>query len=45
VKEIRCPACKALLMKGQVVEVEVKCRKCGKMVRIREGARFPKIDS
>jgi phage FluMu protein Com len=35
-KEIRCPACRALLLKGLVVDIEVKCRKCGKIVRIRE---------
>jgi phage FluMu protein Com len=27
--EIRCVKCRRLLMKGAVIEVEVKCPKCG----------------
>jgi len=28
-KDIRCKRCKRLLMKGEVLVVEIKCPKCG----------------
>ncbi len=28
-KEIRCRKCHRLLMKGEVVKIEIKCPKCG----------------
>ncbi|WP_321404558.1 Com family DNA-binding transcriptional regulator [Maridesulfovibrio sp.] len=33
-QEHRCPSCNRLLMKGKVIEVQVKCPKCKKIVRI-----------
>lgn len=35
-KEFRCPKCNALLLKGNNLEkaqIEVKCRRCGEIVR------------
>jgi len=32
-KEVRCPHCKALLMKAKMAECEVLC-KCGRLVKI-----------
>ncbi|WP_419779244.1 Com family DNA-binding transcriptional regulator [Maridesulfovibrio sp.] len=37
--EHRCPVCRRLLLKGKVIEVQVKCPKCKKMVRIVEEDR------
>lgn len=34
--EIRCRRCRRLLMKGTVVNVEVKCPKCGYIQVIRD---------
>jgi len=28
-KEIRCKKCKRLLMKGEILAIEIKCPKCG----------------
>ena len=28
-KEIRCKKCKRLLMKGNILKIEIKCPKCG----------------
>jgi iron complex transport system substrate-binding protein len=28
-KQIKCRKCKKMLFRGQVVEVEIKCPKCG----------------
>ncbi len=28
-REIRCKKCNRLLMKGEIIEVEIKCPKCG----------------
>ncbi|WP_156952631.1 Com family DNA-binding transcriptional regulator [Maridesulfovibrio frigidus] len=30
----RCPVCGRLLMKGQLIEVQVKCPKCKKIVKL-----------
>ncbi len=30
-KEERCPKCNGLLFKGQAKNIEIKCRKCGKV--------------
>ncbi|MBI9112815.1 Com family DNA-binding transcriptional regulator [Maridesulfovibrio ferrireducens] len=30
----RCPVCGRLLMKGKVIEVQVKCPKCKKLVKL-----------
>jgi len=35
-KEIRCKKCKALLLKGEVKEIQIKCRKCGHIQLIKE---------
>ncbi|WP_320169514.1 Com family DNA-binding transcriptional regulator [Maridesulfovibrio sp.] len=35
--ELRCPVCKRLLMKGRVVEVQIKCPKCKKIVTLTGG--------
>ncbi|CCO25009.1 Com family DNA-binding transcriptional regulator [Maridesulfovibrio hydrothermalis] len=32
--EHRCPVCRRLLMKGKVVEVQVKCPKCKKLIKL-----------
>ncbi|WP_432735821.1 Com family DNA-binding transcriptional regulator [Maridesulfovibrio sp. FT414] len=32
--EHRCPVCRRLLMKGKVIEVQVKCPKCKKLVTL-----------
>jgi rubrerythrin len=36
VKEYRCPVCKRLLMKGQIVIIETRCPKCKKISIIRD---------
>ena len=33
-KEYRCPVCHRLLMRGQVVRVEIRCPKCRRLVTI-----------
>ncbi len=32
--EHRCPVCRRLLMKGRLIEVQVKCPKCKKIVNL-----------
>ena len=27
--EIRCKKCNGLLLKGKIIDIEIKCRKCG----------------
>ncbi len=34
-KEVRCPNCHSLLFKGQAQDVQIKCRKCGKVLTIK----------
>ncbi|WP_084407587.1 Com family DNA-binding transcriptional regulator [Maridesulfovibrio bastinii] len=31
-REFRCPVCRRLLFKGEIVRVQVKCPKCKKLV-------------
>ncbi|MEA3224216.1 MAG: Com family DNA-binding transcriptional regulator [Thermodesulfobacteriota bacterium] len=33
--EIRCKKCGRLLMKGEIIEVEIKCPKCGYVQTLR----------
>ena len=33
--EIRCRKCNRLLMKGDVLQIEIKCPKCGYMQKLR----------
>jgi len=33
-KEYRCPVCRRLLMRGQVILVETRCPKCRKIITI-----------
>lgn len=42
--EHRCPCCKRLLMTGDLIEVQIKCPKCKKIVRLQQGRPFKKID-
>ncbi|WP_084146968.1 Com family DNA-binding transcriptional regulator [Maridesulfovibrio zosterae] len=37
--EHRCPVCKRLLMKGNIIEVQVKCPKCKKLVELKAAAK------
>lgn len=32
--EHRCPVCRRLLLKGRIVEVQIKCPKCKKLVTL-----------
>ncbi len=32
--EIRCKKCNGLLLKGEIVDIEIKCRKCGYVSKI-----------
>ncbi|NDV28035.1 Com family DNA-binding transcriptional regulator [Desulfovibrio sp. JC010] len=32
--EHRCPVCRRLLLKGKIIEVQVKCPKCKKIVKL-----------
>ena len=31
--EHRCPVCRRLLIKGKVIDVQIKCPKCKKLVK------------
>lgn len=33
-REFRCPVCRRLLFKGEIVRVQVKCPKCRKLVML-----------
>lgn len=33
-KEYRCPQCKRLLLKGEIIKIEIKCAKCKKVCTI-----------
>ena len=41
-KEIRCRKCNRLLMKGDILKVEIKCPKCGHIQKIGENGAFEK---
>jgi phage FluMu protein Com len=35
-RDYRCPLCKRLLMRGQIVKIEIRCPKCKKIISLYE---------
>ena len=43
-REIRCKRCNRLLMKGEVCVVEIKCPKCGCVLRYNTQCKLKKME-